>query len=313
MSFTHLQWHSTFSFLDAIGKPAQVIKKAKELGMSAVAVTDYMGMYGSINFYQAALKAEIKPIVGVELGFVMDHKTVHEKMHIGNIVLLAENQEGYNNLLKLTSFAHMEWLDFKPKIDLEMLKTYGKHVLALIGGKQSRLGVMVEHGESQTKIQEIRTMICDTLGKEQVYGNIIAQNYNYIEKLDQINDLVLDISKQQGNSCVVNNNFCYVDKADKKAREVALAIKDNKKMYDEDRRKPAGEYHVFSEAEMREMLQRNGFQDEQIDVFFASNQRVADRTDLKIDLRQKLFPNYETPENVREIYEGCKDGLVLES
>ena len=95
MSFVHLHGHSTFSFLEAIGKPAAIINKAKELGMNAIAITDYHGMYGSIKFYQGTKDTGIKPIIGIETGFVMDIDSQIPEQQIGNIVLLAKNKEGY--------------------------------------------------------------------------------------------------------------------------------------------------------------------------------------------------------------------------
>lgn len=91
--FTHLHGHSSFSFLEAIGRPPKIIAKAKELGMNAIAITDYNGMYGCIRFYQAAKAEDIKPIIGVELGFVLDINSVIPTNQIGNIVLLAENKQ----------------------------------------------------------------------------------------------------------------------------------------------------------------------------------------------------------------------------
>ncbi len=124
MSFVHLHGHSTFSFLEAIGKPATIIKKAKELDMKAIAITDYNGMYGMVKFYQLAKEAGIKPIIGVEVGFVMDISTQIPDQHIGNIVIIAKTKEGYQSLMELTSFANKEGVKGKPKIDLQALKTF---------------------------------------------------------------------------------------------------------------------------------------------------------------------------------------------
>lgn len=110
----------------------------------------------------------------------------------------------------------------------------------------------------------------------------------------------------------MHNNYCYPKKDDKDAREVALAIKDGKKMYDEDRRKPKGEYYIMSEDEIREVLKKNGFDDALIEQLFHANATLADSIVTEIDLGQALFPNYDTPDDVREIYEKIKDGLVME-
>lgn len=123
MAFTHLHGHSTFSFLEAIGKPAAILNKAKELGMDAIAITDYNGMYGIIKFYQTAKDMGIKPIIGIETGFVMDIDSQIPEQQVGNIVILAKSKEGYQSLMELTSFANKEGIKGKPKIDLQALKT----------------------------------------------------------------------------------------------------------------------------------------------------------------------------------------------
>jgi DNA polymerase III subunit alpha len=122
--FTHLHGHSTFSFLEAIGKPAAIVNKAKELGMNAIAITDYNGMYGMVKFYQLAKESGIKPIIGVEVGFVMDINSQVQEQQIGNIVLIAKNKEGYQALMQLTSYANKEGIKGKPKIDLQALRLF---------------------------------------------------------------------------------------------------------------------------------------------------------------------------------------------
>jgi len=124
MAFTHLHGHSTFSFLEAIGKPIAIVNKAKELGMDAIGITDYNGMYGMVRFYQIAKDAGIKPIIGVEIGFVMDINSQIPDQHIGNIVIIAKSKEGYQSLMELTSLANKQDIKGKPKIDLQTLKTF---------------------------------------------------------------------------------------------------------------------------------------------------------------------------------------------
>ncbi len=308
--FTHLHGHSTFSFLEAIGKPAAIVNKAKELWMNAIAITDYNGMYGMVKFYQLAKDAGIKPIMGVELGFVMDIDSQIPENQIGNIVIIAKTKEGYQSLMELISFANKEGIKSKPKIDLQALKRFWREIICISGWANSRIGKMIALDEKESKMTEIMHLIQDTIGKENFFLEIIAQDYNETNEQKKTNEYIMEIAKKEGISCVVNNNYFYPSKNDKQAREVALAIKDGLKIYDESRRKPKGQFHIMSEKEIKEILKNNGYDSSTIDTLINTNNAIADSIVTTIDLNQALFPNYETPEDVKEIYEQYKDKLI---
>ena len=310
--FTHLHWHSTFSFLEAIGKPNKIIAKAKKLWMSAIGITDYNGMYSAIKFYQTAKEEWIKPIIGVETWFVMDINSTFAPNQVGNIILIAKNKKWYQNLMILTSFADKEWIAGKPKIDIATLKKYGSWILVIMWWTESRIAKMLQSDNQESKITEIILMIQDAVGVENVYMDVIAQDYTIIPMLKKINDQILEFGKKLKIKFVVHNNYFYPNKDDKEAWEVALAIKDGKKMYDEDRRKPKGEYHIMSEDEIMEILKKNEFDKKFIDEMIENNNEVAENITTEINLHQALFPNYDTPDDIKEIYEQAKDELVVE-
>lgn len=309
--FTHIHWHSTFSFLEAIGKPNKIIARAKELGMTAIGISDYNGMYSAIKFYQIAKEEGIKPIIGVEVGFVLDSNVKIQASQVGNIILIAKDKEWYQNLMILTSFANKEWIAGKPKIDINVLKTHGNWVIAIMGGGESRIAKMMTSDNQESKIIEILWMIQDAVGKENVYLDIAAQSYALLPEMEKINNHILEIAGKTWILCLVHNNFHYPRKDDKEAWEVALAIKDGKKMYDEDRRKPKGEYFIMSEEEIREVLEVNRFERKLIDEMIENNNNLAESINTEIDLNQALFPNYDTPDDIKEIYESVKDELVI--
>lgn len=170
---------------------------------------------------------------------------------------------------------------------------------------------MIALDEKESKIIEIINLIQDTIGKENTYLEIIAQDYNETNEQKKTNEYIMEIAKKEGVSCVVNNNYFYPSQNDKQAREVALAIKDGLKIYDENRRKPKGRFHIMSEEEIREILKNNGYDSSTIDTLIDTNNAIADSIVTAIDLNQALFPNYETPEDVREIYEQYKDKLII--
>lgn len=307
--FIHLHGHSTFSFLEAIGKPNKIIARAKDLEMSAIAITDYHGMYGMVKFYQTAKDEGIKPIIGVELGFVLDNNSLLQANQIGNIVLLAQNKTGYYNLMELVSFANKEGVKSKPKIDLPTLTKYHEGIICIMGGKESRIGKMFALDEKIEKIQEIIAMIKNAVGPDQVYLEITAQDEVLLPEVKKINSLILQLSTATSSACVVHNNFHYPKKDDKEAREIALAIKDGKKIYDEDRRKPKGDFHIMDEGEIYELCKKNGYADDMIHQRMDTNSAVADSIITEIDLGQTLFPNYDSPQDIIELYEQYKDQL----
>jgi DNA polymerase III subunit alpha len=312
MSFIHLHGHSTFSFLEAIGKPAAIVNKAKELGMNAIAITDYNGMYGMVKFYQLAKDAGIKPIIGVEIWFVIDISSQTQENQIGNIVIIAKTKEGYQSLMELVSFANKEGIKGKPKIDIQALKKFWREIVCISGWANSWIGKMIALDEKESKIVEIIHLIQDTIGKENFFLEIIAQDYNETTESKKTNEYILTLSEKEDIPCVVNNNFFYPSQGDKQAREVALAIKDGLKIYDENRRKPKGQFHIMTEEEIRKILINNGYDSSTIDKLIKTNTIVAENIETNIDLNQTLFPNYETPEDIKTLYEQHKDILIVE-
>lgn len=312
MSYAHIHWHSTFSFLEAIGKPKKIVAKAKELGMTSIGIADYNWMYSAIKFYQIAKEEEINPIIWIETWFVMDINSPFTPQQVGNIILVAKNTQWYQNLMILTSFANKEWIAGKAKIDITTLKTYGSWIIVIMWWLESRISKMMTSDTQESKVIEIIWMIQDAVWKENVYLDIIAQNYSLIPELKRINDQILDFWKKMNLKFLVHNNYFYPDKDDKDAREVALAIKDGKKMYDDDRRKPKWDYHIMSEEEIRETLRKNGFEEEFIDTAIQNNNELAESITIEISLNQALFPNYDTPDDIKEVYEKVKDELVVE-
>lgn len=170
---------------------------------------------------------------------------------------------------------------------------------------------MVTLDEKESKIVEIIHLIQDTIGKENFFLEIIAQDYNETTESKKTNEFIFALSEKEHISCVVNNNFFYPSQEDKPAREVALAIKDGLKIYDENRRKPKGQFHIMSEDEIRNTLKNNGLEETTINKLIETNNSIADSIITAIDLNQALFPNYETPEDVKELYEQYKDKLII--
>ncbi|MEI6426651.1 MAG: PHP domain-containing protein [Candidatus Absconditabacteria bacterium] len=309
--YVHLHGHSTFSFLEAIGKPNKISAQAKKLGMEAIALTDYNGMYGAIKFIGAAKDDDIKPILGVELGFVLDINTIVQPDQIGNVVLIAISDIGYAHLMELISYANTLGIKGKPKIDLATLQKYGEGLLIFFGGVRSWVNKMLMRDEKVEKIYEIITMIQNTLGQENVYLEIVAQDHILSKDIAQINQFILQTAQHLSIPCIVNTDYHYIEASDKLPWEAALAIKDGKKMYDQDRRQSSGYYHIMSEEEIRAILIKNGYDDVIINDWIGNNIAIADRVHVKVKLGQTLFPNYSTPEDIRQLYDLNKEQLIV--
>jgi DNA polymerase-3 subunit alpha len=276
-------------------------------------------MYGVPSFYLSAkdtVKEDpegkgLNAIIGIELGFVLDIKSMHLGKAIGNICLLASSDPGYYNLMKLTSFANQEGMQDKPKIDFNVLKQYCEGLIVFYGGTESWIGKMINSGESEDNILEIHQMLQE-LFPQNCYLEITAQDEQIFTELPKINQFLLHLSRKTDTPCIVNNNYFYPEKEDKKTWEMALAIKDNMKMYDEARRQPAGQYHIMTEEEIRKICLDNGYKEEQISERIANNEKIAEQAHVKLQLGQSLFPKYEAPDFIREAYEKYKEVLVLQ-
>ena len=309
--YVHLHWHSTFSFLEAIGKPNKISAKAKQLGQEAIAITDYNGMYGAIKFIWAAKDDWIKPILGAELWFVLDSNVVVQNDQIWNIVVIAVDDQGYANLMELISYANTIWIKWKPKIDLPALQKYWQWLVIFFGWTRSWISKMLSRDEKPEKIYEIIGMIQNALGKENLYLEIVAQDHNLSKDIAQINQFVLQTADHLSIPCVVNTDYHYIEASDKLPWEAALAIKDGKKMYDQDRRQIPGQYHIMSEDEVKSVLIKNNYSITLIDQWIANNLAIADRVHVKVKLGQTLFPNYDTPSDIQELYDHYKDELIV--
>jgi DNA polymerase III alpha subunit len=166
---------------------------------------------------------------------------------------------------------------------------------------------MIALDEKESKMIEIIHLMQDIIGKENVYLEIIAQDYNETTESKKVNELLLALAEKENIECIVDNNYFYPSSGDKQAREVALAIKDGLKIYDESRRKPKGQFHIMNEDEITKILEDNGFERNTISKLIETNNKIAESITTTIDLNQALFPNYETPEDVKELYDKYKD------
>ena len=290
MAFTHLHVHTEYSLLDGSCKIRELVARAKELGMDSLAVTDHGVMYGVIDFYKAAREVGIKPILGCEVyvapGSRFDRENVNGEDRYYHLVLLAENDQGYQNLMKIVSKGFVDGFYYKPRVDYELLETYHEGIIALsacLAGEVQRYlsrGMYEEAGRAALRYQ-------DTFGK----GNFFLELQDHgLDAQKQVNQGLLRLSRELGIDLVATNDIHYTYAEDEKAHDILLCIQTGKKVADENRmRYEGGQYYCKSEEEMRALFP---YALEAIE----NTHKIAQRCNVEIEFGVLKLPKFEVPE-----------------
>ena len=291
MSFAHLHVHTEYSLLDGSNKIKEYVARVKELGMNSAAITDHGVMYGVIDFYRAAKNAGIKPILGCEVyvapGSRFD-KTPgsNSEDRYYHLVLLAENQTGYQNLMKIVSKGFVDGYYYKPRVDMEVLEQYHEGIIALSACLA---------GEVQKYL--LRGMYAEAMETAKRYENIFGKGNFFLELQDHgmqeqgmVNQQLLRLSQDTGIELVATNDVHYTYADDEKPHDVLLCIQTGKKLGDEDRmRYEGGQYFVKSEDEMRALFPYA------LDAI-ENTQKIADRCNVDFEFHVTKLPRYDVPE-----------------
>ncbi len=290
MAFVHLHVHSQYSLLDGACKITDLVDKVKALGQTAVAITDHGAMYGAVDFYKYAKKQGIKPIIGCEVYTAkrnLEDKTAELDSDYGHLVLLAENQTGYKNLIKLVSIGFTDGFYYKPRIDMKTLKKYSEGIIALsaclAGDVPGRL-VKDDYEGAKQKAKEY----LEIFGKENYF--IELQNHG-IEEQIKINPLLLKLANELGVETVVTNDVHYINKKDAFAQDVLMCIQMNKLVTDETRLKhETSEFYLKSEEEMKKVFPN-------LEKSFENTAEIAKRCNVEFDFSQRFLPEFPVPED----------------
>ena len=290
MSFAHLHVHTEYSLLDGSNKIKEYVARVKELGMNSAAITDHGVMYGVIDFYREARKQGINPILGCEV-YVAPNSRFDREVTGGDdryyhLVLLAENNEGYENLTKIVSKGFVEGYYYKPRVDKELLRTCHKGIIALsacLAGEVPRYltkGMYEEAKDRALEYQEI-------FGK----GNYFLELQDHgIPDQQLVNQQLMKLSQETGLELVATNDVHYTYADDAKAHDILLCIQTGKKLSDENRmRYEGGQYYVKSEEEMAALFPyaRQALE---------NTQKIADRCSVEIEFGVTKLPKYDVPE-----------------
>ncbi len=291
MEFTHLHVHTEFSLLDGSNKIKEYVARVKELGMDSAAITDHGVMFGVIDFYRAAKEAGIKPILGCEIYVAPGSRFDREPGGSGDdryyhLVLLAENQQGYQNLMKIVSIGFVEGFYYKPRVDMETLERYHEGIIALsacLAGEVPRFlqrGMYEEAKKSALKYQEI-------FGQDNFFLEL--QDHGIPEQ-KLVNQQLLRLGQETGIELVCTNDIHYTYAEDQASHDILLCIQTNKKVNDEDRmRYEGGQYYVKSPQEMEELFPY-------APQALKNTQEIARRCNVEIEFGVTKLPKYDVPE-----------------
>jgi len=287
--FVHLHVHSHYSLLDGLGKIGDLLVRAKELDMTALALTDHGAMYGAIEFYEEARKAGVKPIIGCELYVSQGPMTDRPLKGEGNyyhLLVWAENETGYRNLMKLVTEAHLAGYYYRPRVDKELLKKIHEGLLASSGCLASEIPRKIAEGDEKGARKALEEYL-DIFGKENFYLEL--QDHPEFEDQQRVNKTLLQWAKELKLPTIVTADTHYVNREDKDAHEVLLAVQQGKLVDDADRLSFAGA--DFSLKDPREIAQNFKEHPEAL----ANTVAVAERCNLKIPLGNPILPQFPTP------------------
>ena len=289
MDFTHLHVHTEYSLLDGSNKIKEYVSRVKELGMDSAAITDHGVMYGVIDFYREAKKAGINPIIGCEV-YVAPNSRFDRELTGGedryyHLVLLAENNKGYANLMKIVSCGFVEGYYYKPRVDKEILRKYHEGIIALsacLAGEVPRYlskGLYEEAKKKALEYQEI-------FGKENYFLEL--QDHG-IDEQTRVNHQLMQMSEELGIGLVATNDIHYTYAEDEKPHDILLCIQTGKKLEDENRmRYEGGQYYVKSPEEMAKLFPYALQALENTHI-------IAERCNVEIEFGVKKLPKYDVP------------------
>jgi len=289
MAFTHLHVHTEYSLLDGSNKVKELVARTKELGMDSVAITDHGVMYGVIEFYRAAKAAGIRPIIGCEVYVAPKSrfdKAGQQDNKYNHLVLLAENNTGYHNLMKLVSRGFTEGFYYKPRVDMEVLREYHEGIIALSACLAGIVPEYIQKGlyeDAKIKALELQ----EVFGK----GNFFLELQDHgIPAQRTVNQSLLRMSQETGIELVATNDIHYTYAEDEKPHDILLCIQTGKKVTDENRmRYEGGQYYIKSEEEMRKLFPY-------AKAACDNTHKIAERCQVDIEFGKYKLPQFSVPE-----------------
>lgn len=307
MSFTHLHVHTEYSLLDGSSKIKEITKRAAELGMDSLAITDHGVMYGVIDFYKAAKEAGIKPVLGCEVyvapGSRFDKEAGTGEDKYNHLVLLAENNTGYQNLMKIVSRGFTEGFYYKPRVDKELLREFHEGIIATSACLAGEVQRYLARGMYE-EAKRVALYYQDIFGKDNFFLEL--QDHGIAEQ-HYVNPQLLRMSEETGIELICTNDVHYTYADDADAHDILLCIQTGKKVTDENRmRYTGGQYYLKSPEEMAELFKY-------APQAVANTEKIAKRCNVEIEFGVTKLPRFAVPEGFTSwtylnylCYEGLK-------
>ncbi|HOH28809.1 MAG TPA: PHP domain-containing protein, partial [Candidatus Hydrogenedentes bacterium] len=305
--FVHLHLHSHFSLLDGLTKPEELVKRCAQYDMPACAVTDHGTVFGLLEFCQEAKKKGIKPILGCEVYVAptnrFDKSAKSGKEASNHLLLLCENEQGYHNLCKLSTQAHLEGWHYKPRVDIALLEEHHEGLIAATACLNGRVPRMLLAGQPE----EAEKTLDQYIG---IFGpdNVCVEMMNHgMPEENQVNPLLYDLAQKRKVPVIATNDSHYLDRSDSEAHDILLCLQTKKTLQDTDRmRLPNDEFYFRNAAEMKGCFAR-------WPEAVTNTVLIAERCNATVPTGLKLIPSYPVPDGqdkeayLRErVYEGLQ-------
>lgn len=305
MSFTHLHVHTQYSLLDGFSNIQQLVQRAAEFGMPAMAITDHGTMYGVVDFYKAAQQVDVKPIIGME-GYLAPRSMVdrdpQKDKRSTHLLLLAENQTGYQNLLKIASAAQLEGYYYRPRIDRDYLAEHAEGLIVTSGCMSAEIPRAIQRGQMDIARQKLDWYF-DVFGRDHFFLELQEHN---IQDLKRINQALLDLGPHYNARYIATNDVHYVNPQDAYYQDMLLAIQTGKLFNDPDRMRMTSEdYYLRSPQEMRELFGS-------VEGAIENTLWIAERCNVDLSFQEYHLPHYDVPEGksaASYLRELCEAGL----
>src|SRR3954466_3285731 len=303
-SFVHLHLHTEYSFLDGAVRMKELMRKAKEFGMPAVAITDHGNLHGAIEFYQAAKDAGIKPIIGCEAylapGTIKDRPN-NQRDAAYHFTLLAKDETGYRNLVKMISTAHLDGFHYKPRIDKQLLAAHSTGLIGLSGCLKGEINMAIQ-SDNLAKARQSIAEFRDIFGSENFF---LEMHDHGIEAQQKCNQVMPRLAQEFGLGLVAANDVHFLERSHHETHDVMVCIGTGKMVHDERRMHYPPELYFKSADEMRALFPNHP-------EAITNTLEIADRINLKLEFNVSKYPEYPVPEGkTREGYlrELCYRGL----
>jgi DNA polymerase-3 subunit alpha len=308
-SFVHLHLHTEYSTLDGAVRPSALMTKVNRCKMPAVAMTDHGNLYGAIDFYKYAVKAGVKPIIGCEVylapGSMQHKKKVPGLPNAHHLTLLARDQRGYENLVKLVSSAHLDGQYYKPRVDKEALDKHSRGIICLSGCINGEINYWIQQEQIDIAREKLGEFV-DIYGKEDFY---LEMHDHGMQQQQKCNRQLLEFCSEFGLQPVAANDVHFLDKADHEAHDALICIGTNSMVLDENRMRYSPEVYFKTAREMRQLFR-------EIPVACDNTLEIAEKVEFELQLdatSSERYPEYDLPKEIsREVYfrDLCEEGLV---